>query len=156
MCVLLLCSVGSAQAAADRPLLSPAEFSFGNYSGEVLYLDFWATWCSPCLKSFPWMEKMRLKYADQRLRIVAVAVDGTAAEVRAFADKLGAAFDIVHDPEGKLAAQMNILGMPTSYIYDRSGQLQHTHVGFRQADLPELEMAINHVIQLGSGQQEAP
>lgn len=135
----LLVLAGSAEASGELDLKQ--------YKGEVVYLDFWASWCGPCAKSFPWMQAMHEKYSEQGLRIIAVTVDEDPEDAKAFLEKNPADFDIVYDPEGKLAAQYGLIGMPTSLIFDREGLQVSRHLSFRrdhQADYEdELKALLN-------------
>jgi thiol-disulfide isomerase/thioredoxin len=98
--------------------------------GQVVYLDFWASWCKPCRKSFPWMNKMQQKYAPQGLQIIAVNLDSDLALAKVFLDKVPADIPILYDPKGKIASDYKLIGMPSSYLIDRKGQLRKSHKGF--------------------------
>lgn len=110
--------------------------------GQVVYLDFWASWCAPCRKSFPWMNEMHRKYEKQGLKVIAVNLDQERAPIDKFLQKTPAEFTIAFDPGGNTAKKYNLMGMPTSFIIDRRGNIQKTHVGFRQNDKQELENMI--------------
>lgn len=100
------------------------------YRGKVVYLDFWASWCKPCRHSFPWMNDMQKKYGADGLVIVAVNVDEQHADAAKFLRQTPADFAIVYDPEGKYAQQYQIIGMPSSFIIGRDGQVVKKHQGF--------------------------
>lgn len=129
--VSLILISGTTQAAGT--------FDLAKYKGEVVYLDFWASWCGPCAKSFPWMQAMHEKYAAKGLRIVAVTVDENPDDAKAFLEKNTASFDIVYDPEGKLAGEYGLIGMPTSLVFDREGKQISRHVSFREDHADEYE-----------------
>lgn len=120
----------------------------GKYQGNVVYLDFWASWCGPCVKSFPWMQSMHEKYASQGLKIVAVTVDESAADVEAFLKKYPVDFEIVHDPEGKLAAEYGLVGMPSSFIFDQQGRQLSRHVSFNNGKAVQYETEITKALGL--------
>lgn len=101
-----------------------------DYQGQVVYLDFWASWCKPCRRSFPWMSDMQAKYADKGLKIIAVNLDADKALADAFLKESPANFTIAFDPEGKVAEQYQLLGMPSSYLIDRNGVIRKAHQGF--------------------------
>ena len=102
-------------------------------SGKVVLVDFWASWCGPCKASFPTLNKLHEKYASKGLVIIGVGVDDDAAKYKAFADKMGAKFPLVHDSSHKAAAFFNPTTMPSSYITDRKGVIRHVHTGFKGA-----------------------
>lgn len=107
--------------------------------GQVVYVDFWASWCPPCRKSFPWMNEMHNKYKKEGLKIVAINLDNDREPIQKFLEKNPADFTIAYDPGGNIAKKYNLQGMPTSYIIDRNGKIKKIHIGFRKRDEAELE-----------------
>jgi thiol-disulfide isomerase/thioredoxin len=112
--------------AADAPPLDLAQLR-----GKVVIVDFWASWCVPCRQSFPWLNEMQAKYRDRGLVVIGVNVDSDHAEAERFLQKTPADFQIVYDPDGALAAQYQVQGMPSSYVIGRDGQQVGVHIGFR-------------------------
>ncbi len=112
------------------------------YKSQAVYVDFWASWCIPCKKSFPWMEAMQEKYKDKGLRIIAVNLDEDPAEADRFLQKYPVSFKIIRDPQGKLAQEYDIKGMPTALLFDASGKLISRHIGFRNDEKASYEAAI--------------
>ena len=104
--------------------------SLADLKGQVVYIDFWASWCKPCRKSFPWMNSMQAKYANQGLQIIAINLDVESALAQSFLDKIPAAIPIIYDPEGKIASDYKLVGMPSSYLIDKKGQIRVSHKGF--------------------------
>jgi thiol-disulfide isomerase/thioredoxin len=123
----LLCLIGMAVVRAEPLDLSP-------WRGRVVYLDFWASWCAPCRQSFPWMDSMKKAYEAQGLTVVAVNVDHDRADAERFLKQLQPKFEVRFDPEGQLAQQFKVEGMPTSIIIDRHGVPRFTHIGFWPGD----------------------
>jgi len=98
--------------------------------GQVILLDFWASWCGPCKSSFPAMEELTKKYADQGLTIVAVSVDKKLENMQRFLKSEKVSFTVVRDAQQKLVAAADIHAMPTSFLIDRSGKIRFIHTGF--------------------------
>lgn len=98
--------------------------------GQVVYVDFWASWCKPCRASFPWMNEMQAKYKNQGLRVVAINLDEEKSDALAFLKRVPAEFTMVFDPSGSIASQYELVGMPSSYIIDKNGELRFAHQGF--------------------------
>ena len=113
-----------------------------NLKGQVVYLDFWASWCKPCRKSFPWMNKMQQKYAAQGLQIIAINLDTEEALAKAFLDKIPAEIPIIYDPEGKIASDYQLVGMPSSYLIDKEGKIRFSHKGFFTRTQPLYEQEL--------------
>jgi cytochrome c biogenesis protein CcmG, thiol:disulfide interchange protein DsbE len=115
--------------------------------GKVVLLDFWASWCVPCRKSFPWMNELQKKYADRGLQIIAVNLDMDRSEAASFLKAVPAQFRIEYDPKGDLATQLDISAMPTSLLLDRNGKIVKQHAGFRAAQLPDREREIEQLLK---------
>ena len=127
------CSLASAEVSpAPNFTLEHEQLpaSLAELKGQVVYLDFWASWCKPCRKSFPWMNKMQGKYAKQGLQIIAINLDTEPALAKAFLDKIPATIPIIYDPEGNIARSYELVGMPSSYLIDKNGHIRSTHKGF--------------------------
>ncbi len=113
-------------------------------AGQVVYLDFWASWCKPCRQSFPWMNQMQQKYAAQGLQIIAINLDTESSLAKDFLDKVPAQIPIIYDPEGNIASNYQLLGMPSSYLIDKKGNIRFAHKGFftRSEPLYEQELVL--------------
>jgi thiol-disulfide isomerase/thioredoxin len=98
--------------------------------GQVLLVDFWASWCAPCKASFPMMGQLHDDYAKQGLVIAAVSVDEKPAAAAAFVKKLAPPFATLHDREQALVQQVVVPTMPTSYLVGRDGRVRFVHRGF--------------------------
>ncbi len=103
-----------------------------NLKGQVILLDFWASWCGPCKSSFPAMEDLNKKYAGKGLTIVAVSVDEKQENMQRFLNTANVSFTVVRDARQKLVAAANIRAMPTSFLIDRSGKIRFIHSGFNR------------------------
>lgn len=114
--------------------------------GQVVYVDFWASWCGPCRKSFPWMNAMQQRYGKDGFTIVAINVDSDPALARQFLSDNKAGFTIAYDHEGVIARQFKVMAMPSSYLIDRDGNVHATHLGFREHEAPELERTIKTLL----------
>lgn len=104
--------------------------SLSDLKGQVVYLDFWASWCKPCRKSFPWMNDMQAKYGRDGLRILAINLDTDPQLARKFLDKVPAHMPIIYDPAGDIATSYQLMGMPSSYLIDKKGLIRVAHKGF--------------------------
>ena len=123
------------------PVVAPAaegQLDLSQYKGKVVYIDFWASWCVPCRKSFPWLNALAKKYPND-LVVVGVNVDNERAAAMKFLEKYPASFPLVFDPKGTLAAEYKLEGMPSAVVVDRSGRIAHHHVGFREEKIDEYE-----------------
>ena len=115
--------------------------------GSVVYVDFWASWCAPCRKSFPWMNAMQKKYGDQGFTIIAINLDKEQALAQKFLDETTGDFTIAYDPDANLAEKFNVTGMPSAFILDRTGEIVSKHTGFRSNKIDEYEKSISNALQ---------
>ncbi len=112
------------------------------YKNKVVYIDFWASWCGPCRKSFPWINAMQEKYADKGLVIIGVNLDADVEQAHKFLEKTPAKFKLFSDPNGTLAEQYKLIGMPSSFVLDGNGEVRHRHVGFKKSSVNDYEKSI--------------
>lgn len=105
--------------------------------GRVVYLDFWASWCAPCRQSFPWMQDIQDRFEARGLTVIAINLDHERMDAEAFLRRYHPGFAVRFDPEGILAEQFKVQGMPTAVIIDRQGTARFTHVGFRPGEADE-------------------
>ena len=122
---------------ADRPAVSLA-----NMPGKTVYVDFWASWCAPCLTSLPLYNELYDKYRDQGLEVVAINVDNPVEDGLDFLMDTPLDFLVPSDPEGEMATQFNVIGMPSSYLIGPDGTVKLVHMGFRPTDMETIEAAI--------------
>lgn len=122
------------------------DFSLSQYSGKVIYLDFWASWCKPCQKSFPWMNKLHAKYPADKFQVVTINLDQQSEDMHDFLKKVPADFDIYHDPDGQIAEKFELQGMPTSYLINAQGKVAKKHVGFYTKKIPSYEQEIEDLL----------
>jgi thiol-disulfide isomerase/thioredoxin len=108
-------------------------------AGNVVLVDFWASWCAPCKASFPMMAQLHKDYASRGLVIAAVGIDEKAAAATSFAKKLAPPFPTLHDREQKLVKEVVVPTMPTSYLLARDGRVRFVHQGFH-GDATEREL----------------
>ena len=120
---------GDALPALDRPELvggvRPAT------AGQVVLVDFWASWCAPCKASFPVFAQLHRDFGAQGLVIVAVSVDENPAAYSGFLKKMTPPFFTLHDRQQLLVREAKVPAMPTSYLFGRDGRLRFIHPGFR-------------------------
>lgn len=148
--VLIGMSVGHLAQAVQAPDFSVqserGRLTLSQLRGSVVYVDFWASWCTPCRKSFPWLNEMQKRYGNAGLRIVAINLDEDVSLAKEFLTKYPAEFTVGFDPTGQSARVYGLKGMPSSYLIDRSGELIKSHVGFRNEERAELEQHIRQAL----------
>jgi len=137
---------GTAAPAFALPTTSGETVSLAALRGRVVYVDFWASWCGPCRRSFPWMDAMQARYRSDGLSIVGINVDKRRADAERFLRDTPASFTIVYDAEGKTPAAYDVKGMPSSYLIDRQGNVVAVEEGFRDERRDDLEARIRALL----------
>lgn len=117
-------------------------------AGKVVYLDFWASWCKPCVKSFPWMKKIKSSYQALDFEVLAINLDSDRKLADAFLEKMQVNFLVGFDPDGVTAASYQLRGMPSSFLIGRDGKIYATHIGFRDKDKAKIEQAIKQLLAM--------
>ena len=117
-----------------------------NLRGNVVYVDFWASWCAPCKRSFPWMNALYDRHRGQGLVIVGVNVDKRRADADRFLRDVPAAFPIAFDAAGATPAAFDVKGMPSSYLIDRHGVVVAVEEGFHDERTEALEARIRALL----------
>jgi peroxiredoxin len=122
--------------ADDFTLPTPgsATFRLSEHRGKVVMINFWATWCPPCLQEMPAMERLYRQHKDAGFEMVAVSVDTDAAKVKPYIAEHKFTFRVVLDPTMALANTYGVRALPSSFIVDRQGALAALAIGPRQWD----------------------
>lgn len=141
--LLSLCGLAGA-----NPLKSITELDLNDYRGQVVYMDFWASWCVPCRQSFPWLQSMQNKFVDDGFQVITINLDEQREDAERFLKDVGTVLPVFLDPDGAWAEKYELPGMPTSFLFDRNGELLGSHKGFRASDKPELERNIQTALKL--------
>jgi len=119
--------------------------------GPVL-LDFWATWCKPCVTSLPAVERLWQEHRAAGLTVVAVSIDGPRnfAKVRPFARNLGLTFPVVLDEDGSIARRFDVTAVPTSILIAPDRSIAHVQVGYTPGQEEALTRAILALLPAGA------
>lgn len=97
-----------------------------DYRGSVVLLNVWATWCDPCRREMPSIERLYQDLRARGFKVAAVSIDDAGAEndIRAFAREYGLSFDILHDPTGDIQRAYQLVGVPESFLIGRDGVIR--------------------------------
>lgn len=104
--------------------------SIASFKGKVLYIDFWASWCIPCIKSFPFMNEISKNYPDNQFQVIAINMDENKADAEVFLQNYPANFTIFTNPGNKLAKTLQLPGLPMAFIVNAQGEIVAKHAGF--------------------------
>ena len=116
------------------PIGETKTVDLSQYKDKVLYVDFWASWCGPCVKSFPFLNEIHGQLKDQGLQVIGINLDENADDAKTFLARIPASFTVVADASKQCAKDFQVKAMPSSYIVDRNGIIHHVHLGFRPGE----------------------
>ena len=138
--------VGERAPAFELPMADGKPVSLASLRGSVVYVDFWASWCAPCKRSFPWMNALAERHRGDGLAIVAINVDKRRPDAERFLRDVPAVFPIAFDAPGATAAAFDVKGMPSSYLIDRNGIVVAVEEGFHDDHVAALETRIRALL----------
>ncbi len=165
--VVIACmAYGVLGAAAEQPpsRVPAPRFKARDLTGRVLdlskllhrgpiVLDFWATWCSPCVEALPELQALQRKYDDAGLTVIGVSVDGPRnfARVRPFTASMGLTYPIVLDSDGRLQQLYHVIAIPTAFVIDTTGTITYVRVAYRPGEGAKLEHGVRALLADSSG-----
>lgn len=121
------CAPTEGQVTFD--LLDDGETTLADYQGQVVILNFWATWCGPCVIEMPMLQDFYEEYGGDELELLAINIGERPEVAREFADEGGFTFPIVLDPNGNLYDHYAVRGQPTTFVLNRQGEVVFQHTG---------------------------
>ncbi len=102
--------------------------------GQVVMINFWATWCGPCRQEMPLLEQMHKKYRPMGFTLVGINVEEDPSGAEAWLTKTPVSFPILFDRENRVSKLYNVSGMPSSVLIDRKGNVRYLHRGYKPGD----------------------
>lgn len=126
---------------------SPAKkVSLADYQDKVVYLDFWASWCTPCLQSMPFLNELRNREQHRGFEVIAINMDKEPADAKKFLQQHPVDYPVVYDLNGNYARQLHIAVLPTALLVAPGGRVALVHRGFKPADQAFLEAVIDKAL----------
>ncbi len=128
-----LAKVGDPAPEFTLATLQGPSVSLSDYRGKVVLLNFWATWCPPCIWEMPSMETIYQRFKGRQFEILAVSIDKKGEDVvRPFVADYGITFPILLDPDSEVYKRYGLTGVPESFIIDKDGTVLQKIIGARQ------------------------
>ncbi|HET8800231.1 MAG TPA: TlpA disulfide reductase family protein [Marinobacter sp.] len=118
-----------------------------DHRGEVVMLNFWASWCGPCRQEMPLMDDLYAQYKDLGFTILAVNVDENREEAHRFLDSVPVDYPILYDPESTVSELYEVQAMPTTVMIDRDGNARYVHYGFQSGYEDDYEAQIRELVR---------
>jgi len=118
------------------------------FRGKIVFLNFWATWCSPCKEEMASMEVLHQQFKEKKFILITVSVDyGGQKTVKEFINKNQYTFSVLLDPDGETLGLFEVKGIPTTYLIDKKGRTVGKAIGPRDWSSQEVVSLINLLIE---------
>jgi len=136
---LLAASVGPGSSAPAFQLPAAAGNAVGmdDLKGQVVLINFWASWCGPCRQEMPILEQMYRKYKTAGFTLLGVNVEPKSGDAVGFLKSTPVSFPILFDTQSKVSTLYEVSGMPSTVIVDRKGKVRYIHHGYKPGDESE-------------------
>ena len=141
-------SVGDTAPSFRARSLNGAEtVSNEDLKGKVVFVDFWASWCPPCLKSLPEFENLQTSFSGRDdVVVLAINLDENPKDATDFVNKLNVTYKILADKEGVIPESFGVNAMPTSYVIDKTGVIRYVHNGYKEGDVSKIKNEIEKLL----------
>ena len=150
--VLLVSAVSADElsgAAPDFTLMSRAgeQVSLADLRGQVVMINFWATWCGPCRREMPHLEALHQRYSDLGFTLLGINVEDNTSGVDKFLKETPITFDVLYDPANEVSAMYDVIAMPSTVMVDREGNLRYMHHGYQSGYEHEYQAQIRALLR---------
>jgi peroxiredoxin len=126
---------------------SGANVSLGQYKGQVVMLNFWASWCGPCRQEMPLLDSIYTKYKRMGFTLIGVNVEPDSKSANDWLKQTPVSFPILYDKESKVSKMYDVEGMPSTVIIDRAGKVRALHRGYKPGDENEYLDSIRTLVR---------
>ena len=99
--------------------------------GQVVLINFWATWCAPCREEMPLLDAIYQKYNRLGVELLGINVEDDASGAQEYLNETPVTFPILFDPDGRVSKQYQVKAMPSTILVDRQGNVRHIHYGYK-------------------------
>jgi peroxiredoxin len=123
------------------------DVSLAQYKGQVVMINFWASWCGPCRQEMPLLESIYQKYNRMGFTMLGVNVEPDSKAADEWLKQTPVSFPILYDRDSKVSKLYNVAGMPSTVIIDRHGNLRKLHRGYQPGDENEYLDSIRALIR---------
>lgn len=140
---------GATESAPDFTLKSTQgdNVRLSEHRGEVLLVNFWASWCGPCRQEMPLLDSLQQRYGKLGFNVVGVNVDKDSALANKLLKDIPVTFPVLLDNTGAVSASYNVSAMPTTVLIDRDGNVRYLHKGYKPGYEQDYEQQIKELIR---------
>ena len=127
--------------------LSGKNVKLSELAGNVVMINFWASWCGPCLKEMPLLNNIHNKYEPLGFTVLGVNVEQNSDLARAFLADNGVDFPILLDTQNQVTQQYDVVAMPTTVLVDRDGKIRFLHKGYKPGDEVQYRKMVKKLVR---------
>lgn len=114
--------------------LSGKNIKLSELTGNVVLVNFWASWCGPCRQEMPLLDAIHKKYEPLGFTVLGINVEEQVANAKSFIDERPVDFPILFDSNNQVSKLYNVIAMPTTVVIDRDGKIRYIHQGYQSGD----------------------
>ncbi len=115
--------------------------------GQVVMINFWASWCGPCRDEMPFLDELYVRYREAGFTVLGVNMDDSAAAAKKMAKRLGVTFPVMHDVQQAVSQLYDVDAMPATVLVDRDGQVRAVHRGFRAGTAERYQSEVRDLLK---------
>ncbi len=152
--VSLMCVILAGAAAVKGPApnftlksMGGKNLKLSEMTGNVVLINFWASWCGPCREEMPLLNALHKKYAPLGFTVLGVNVEEQLDGARDFLSNVPVDFPILLDNENKVSKQYKVVAMPTTVVVDRDGNMRYLHEGYKPGDEKKYRQMIKKLVR---------
>lgn len=151
-CGLTVSAVNAAAISGKAPNFtlksnSGKNLKLSEFRGQVVMVNFWASWCAPCRQEMPLLEKMYKKYKPLGFTLLGVNVEEDSRKARSLLKGLKVSFPILFDNTNKVSKLYNVTAMPSTVLIDRNGKMRYLHKGYKPGYEKDYEKQVRKLIR---------
>lgn len=127
--------------------LSGSNLRLEEYRGQVVLINFWASWCGPCRQEMPLLDRLHQRYVDTGFAVLGVNVEGAEKPARELIDKIPVSFPVLIDEGQLVSALYRLEAMPSTVVVDRDGVVRYIHRGYKPGDEAKYVEVVKELIR---------
>ncbi len=126
---------------------SGENLKLSEFRGEVVMINFWASWCGPCRQEMPLLDQLYARYSPMGFTILGVNVEEDSAQAEKLLEEIPVSFPILFDSQNRVTEQYDVVAMPSTVMVDRDGNMRYLHLGYMPGYEVDYEAQIKELIK---------